>query len=57
MYKIGDTATWRGINREYTGVIVGFHGPFAVARMDGSARSVLLYNGKIPGKDYKSKKQ
>lgn len=54
MYKIGDTATWRGINREYTGVIVGFHGPFAVARMDGSARVVLLYNGTIPDKNYKS---
>ena len=42
--------TWRGINRDYKGEIVGFYGPFAVARIEGSARYVLLQNELIKKK-------
>ena len=44
MYTIGQQVSWRGVSRGYTGVIVGFHGPFAIARIDGSEKSVLLGN-------------
>lgn len=44
MYQIGDKASWRSVNRDYTGVIVGFHGNFAIARINGSGKSVLLQN-------------
>ncbi len=54
MYKIGDIATWRGINRDYKGEIVGFYGPFAIARIEGTASEMLLYNGIIPSKNHKS---
>ena len=42
MYSIGQQVSWRGVNRSYTGVIVGFHGPYAIARIDGTGKSVLL---------------
>lgn len=48
MYQEGEIVTWRGINRDYKGEIVGFYGPFAVARIEGSARYVLLHNGILP---------
>lgn len=44
MYSIGQQVSWRGINRDYTGVIVGFFGPYAIARIDGTGKSMLLQN-------------
>ena len=43
-YGIGERVSWRGMNRDYTGVVTGYHGPFAVVRIDGSAKCVLLQN-------------
>ena len=43
-YSIGDRVSWRSLNRDYTGEITGYHGPFAIARIDGSTKSVLLQN-------------
>ena len=48
MYSIGQQVSWRGINRDYTGVIVGFFGPYAIARIDGTGKSMLL--GEVPKK-------
>ena len=42
MYEIGQQVSWSGINRTYTGKIVGFKGPYAIARIDGTGKSVLL---------------
>lgn len=44
MYKIGDKASWQSLNRTYTGEVVGFYGPFAVVKIDGSGKSILLDN-------------
>lgn len=43
---IGDRVSWRSLNREYTGVVTGFRRDFAVVRIDGSEKSVLLNNKK-----------
>ena len=46
-YKQGERVTWRGINRDYTGVVDGFFGAFAVVRVDQSGKAVLLANETI----------
>lgn len=47
MYKIGDKVSWHSINADYTGEVVGFHGPFAVVRIDGNGKSILIQNEPI----------
>lgn len=42
--KPGDRVRWRGVNRDYSGEIVGFRGLFAIARIDGSRKVILLEN-------------
>lgn len=42
MYKQGERVFWKAINRDYSGVVVGFHGPFAIVRIDGSTKIVLI---------------
>lgn len=44
MYKKGESAYWRAINKDYTGVVVGFYKDYAVVRIDGSEKSTLLDN-------------
>ena len=44
LYKQGERVTWRGINRDYTGVVDGFFGAFAVVRVEQSGKAVLLAN-------------
>lgn len=43
-YKQGEHVTWRGLNHTHTGVVEAFYGPYAVVRIDGSDRYVLLQN-------------
>ncbi len=50
LYKQWERVTWRGINRDYTGVVEGFFGAFAVVRVDQSWKSVLLANETINSK-------
>lgn len=42
MYKIGDRVTWHAINRDYSGEVTGFRNGFAVVRIDGSDKVVLM---------------
>lgn len=42
---IGERVSWRGLNREYTGEIEGFYGPFAIATIEGTDRKVLIHDG------------
>ena len=44
MHKIGERVTWKAINRNYTGVVVGFYKDFAVVEIDGSGKRTLLDN-------------
>ncbi len=44
MYQIGDKASWQSLNRAYTGEVVGFYGHFAVVKIDGSGKTMLLDN-------------
>ena len=44
LYSIGDRVRWPGLNRHYTGEVVGYRGPFALVRVDGSGRHILLQN-------------
>lgn len=41
-YQVGDKVSWKSINKDYTGVVEGYHGPFAVVRIDGSGKQILL---------------
>ena len=43
-YQVGDKVSWRSINRDFTGVVEGYRGPFAVVRIDGSGKYTLLDN-------------
>lgn len=49
-YQIGERVSWRGLNRIYTGTVVSHDErnniQFALVRVDGSGKHVLLYNGK-----------
>lgn len=54
-YKQGERVTWRGINRDYTGVVEGFFGAFAVVRVDQSGKAVLLANETIKNNQKQSK--
>ena len=47
---IGDRVSWRSLNREHTGVVTGFRKDFAVVRIDGSEKSVLMSTTKTPKK-------
>lgn len=49
--KPGDRVSWQSANKDFTGVVEGYHGPFAVVRIDGTAKVVLLDNN-----DKKAKK-
>lgn len=40
--QIGQRVSWRSLNLDYTGEVVGFSRGFAVARIDGSGKSVLI---------------
>lgn len=40
--KLGDHVPWRSINRDYTGVIVGSYRGFALVKIDGSEKHILL---------------
>ena len=42
--KPGDRVRWRGVNRDYSGEIIGFRDPFAIVRIDGSRKVILLEN-------------
>ena len=41
--KIGERVTWRGLNREYSGTVVGFFREWAVVELPNGKR-VLLDN-------------
>ena len=41
--KLGDHVSWKAINRDYTGVIVGSYRGFALVKIDGSEKHILLY--------------
>lgn len=43
-YQVGDKVSWRSINLNFTGVVEGYNGPFAVVRIDGSGKYILLDN-------------
>ena len=43
-YQVGDKVSWRSINRDFTGVVEGYRGPFAVVRIDGSGKHTILDN-------------
>ena len=49
-YKQGDQVAWVGLNRAYTGVVVGYHGPYAIVKINGSSGLVLLQNEPIKQK-------
>ena len=53
MYKQGDRVFWKAINRNYSGVVVGFHGPFAIVRIDNSNK-VILYGEPKTNKKWKN---
>ena len=40
--KPGDRVRWRGLNRDYSGEVIGFRNGFAVVRIDGTAKVVLM---------------
>lgn len=42
MYKIGDRVAWHAINRDYSGEVTGFRNGFAVVRIDGTDKVVLM---------------
>lgn len=42
--SIGERVSWKSINKDYTGIVTGFFRDFAVVRIDGSSKSVLLQN-------------
>ena len=50
-YQVGDKVSWRSINRDFTGVVEGYRGPFAVVRIDGSGKYILLGNKPLNTKD------
>lgn len=50
-YTQGERVTWRGLNRTYTGVEDASRGPWALVRIDGSARYVLLQNEPLKTKE------
>ena len=46
--------TWRGLNRDYSGVVVRMEGTHAVVQVDGTGRYILLQqqnNNKKADKD------
>lgn len=40
-YQVGDKVFWRSINLDFTGVIEGYNGPFAVVRIVIDQRKLL----------------
>lgn len=52
-YKIGERVIWRSLNRHYTGEVTAIQGIFAVVRIDGTEKSVLLQNKPTNGKRIK----
>lgn len=38
----GERISWRGLNRNYTGIIIGNRHGFALVKIDGTEKSVLL---------------
>lgn len=42
--SIGERVSWKSINKDYMGIVTGFYRDFAVVRIDGSSKSVLLQN-------------
>ena len=49
--KKGDRVSWRSLNRRYSGEVTGFYKTFAVVRIDGSGKSVLLFNNSITSRE------
>ena len=50
----GVRVTWRGLNRDYSGVVVRMEGTHAVVQVDGTGRYILLQqqnNNKKADKD------
>lgn len=44
MYKQEERVTWRGLNKHLSGIVTGFYLGYAVVRVDGSGKSILLQN-------------
>lgn len=40
--KIGDRTSWESINRNYSGIVIGFYRAYAVVQIDGSEKCVLI---------------
>ena len=38
---IGDRVSWRSLNRDYTGTVVGFHRCWAVVELPNGKRSLV----------------
>lgn len=51
-YTIGDRVSWSSINRDYTGTVTGFFRAFAVVKIDGTGKTVLLQNEPIQAKTF-----
>ena len=47
---IGERVTWRGLNREHSGTVVGFYRDCAVVELPNGKR-VLLYNKPLNTKE------
>lgn len=41
---IGERVSWRGLNREYTGVVESCTGAEWLVRIDGSSKQIIISN-------------